>query len=549
MKTNKKKESENRDSWVLFFFPFFVFALVALIFKFNELYANRTREIQRQRVEQIQEKEFQEIRRELEPTLKERAAEEARTRVKAGSLAKVKAPVVHDGAPGSVLILGDKIRGQSEYGITLFHGSVGGEKVVLNSDTNAIGTRAFAESRSEEEAPDDDENYLPSRLKEVVFPGALKAIGDFAFWNCPIKKVFIPPKVSVLGIGAFSGACGEFVVSWENQYFTAVDGVLFTRDMSTLVCYPSMSPAEEYRVPDGVQTIADYAFAGAFHLKKVELPESVVNVGENSFTHCDSLTSINLPDVSVSDDGESHTAEEREFDGSRNVSKDQYAIQDILRSLAIQHRKETANAPEERKERPKLQIDPWETQFTPFRFVKSQDGVVVTGGSASEFVIPEGAVKIAEKAFEYSRVQALETPSSLREIGERAFWIAEKLKSVKFAEGLEKIDSAAFAYCRALETLETPKSLVEIGSSAFQGCESLKSVKLSKGLKTIGENAFFDCESLVSVELPEGLTTIGDYAFAYCPLTTVMLPSTVTSVGPNAFPPDCRVIGGSIQTE
>ena len=77
--------------------------------------------------------------------------------------------------------------------------------------------------------------------------------------------------------------------------------------------------------------------------------------------------------------------------------------------------------------------------------------------------------------------------------------------------------------------------VTSIGTSAFEGCSNLQSVVLPSSIKTINTDAFYGCVKLGSVNLPEGLTTIGLRAFYNCNLTEVTIPSTVTSIGNNAF--------------
>ena len=74
-----------------------------------------------------------------------------------------------------------------------------------------------------------------------------------------------------------------------------------------------------------------------------------------------------------------------------------------------------------------------------------------------------------------------------------------------------------------------------IGSSAFESCSNLQSVTLPNSITAINSSAFYYCTKLGSVNLPEGLTSISQYAFYKCNLDTIVIPSTVTSIGSKAF--------------
>jgi len=66
--------------------------------------------------------------------------------------------------------------------------------------------------------------------------------------------------------------------------------------------------------------------------------------------------------------------------------------------------------------------------------------------------------------------------------------------------------------------------------------QSMTSVTIPSSVTTIGENAFLECRSLTSVTIPSSVTTIGDLAFCGCSsLTSVAIPSSVTTIGNQAF--------------
>ena len=80
----------------------------------------------------------------------------------------------------------------------------------------------------------------------------------------------------------------------------------------------------------------------------------------------------------------------------------------------------------------------------------------------------------------------------------------------------------------------------KIGNYAFEGCSGLTSITLPSGVTSIGDSAFSGCIGLTSITLPSGVTKIGNYAFEGCSgLTSLTLPSGVTKIGNYAFS-SCR---------
>lgn len=101
---------------------------------------------------------------------------------------------------------------------------------------------------------------------------------------------------------------------------------------------------------------------------------------------------------------------------------------------------------------------------------------------------------------------------------------------------LTEIGGYAFYGCQHL-TSATFKKLITVGRSSFSSCSSLKSISLPE-VKEIKATAFNDC-GLTSISMPkiEILSSDNDSwgIFDYCPITTINIPSTIKSIGKNAF--------------
>ena len=75
-----------------------------------------------------------------------------------------------------------------------------------------------------------------------------------------------------------------------------------------------------------------------------------------------------------------------------------------------------------------------------------------------------------------------------------------------------------------------------IGNYAFSDCSGLTSLILPSNVTSIGYSAFYGCIRLTSLTLPSSVTSIGSSAFEGCrSLTSLILPSSVTSIGSSAF--------------
>ena len=85
-------------------------------------------------------------------------------------------------------------------------------------------------------------------------------------------------------------------VDSANQSYKDVDGVLYNKNMTTLVKYPSKKTASTFTVPNGVTKLEDCSMDSNTSLQKVVLPDSLKEVGYWSFMNCSNLSDITLPE-------------------------------------------------------------------------------------------------------------------------------------------------------------------------------------------------------------------------------------------------------------
>ncbi|MBQ8084569.1 MAG: leucine-rich repeat domain-containing protein [Lachnospiraceae bacterium] len=80
------------------------------------------------------------------------------------------------------------------------------------------------------------------------------------------------------------------------------------------------------------------------------------------------------------------------------------------------------------------------------------------------------------------------------------------------------------------------EGISSLGDGAFYRCEQLTSASLPSSLTSIGVNAFAACSELKAIVIPQGVVSIGDSGFKWCSsLGEISIPASVKSIGEDAF--------------
>lgn len=140
--------------------------------------------------------------------------------------------------------------------------------------------------------------YPQGRLEfEYRVPLGTQTIKDFAFKSSTLYFVFISLSVKNIEINAFegSGLLKAIYVDVENQYYSAINGVLYDKNRQSLIKYPLGRREEDYIIPFGVTSIHDSAFYGNAMIRNIVLPDSIIHIGNDAFKNCANLTEINIP--------------------------------------------------------------------------------------------------------------------------------------------------------------------------------------------------------------------------------------------------------------
>ena len=133
---------------------------------------------------------------------------------------------------------------------------------------------------------------------------AVNKLGEQAFARgvhseTKVKTINIGSNITTIEDGALHGptTLTNINVDSANPNYKSINGVVYSKDGTTLVAYPTGRTDKKFTVPSGVKTIGAYAFSRNNNIEEVVLPEGLTKIGYSSFMYCENLSKINIPET------------------------------------------------------------------------------------------------------------------------------------------------------------------------------------------------------------------------------------------------------------
>lgn len=434
-------------------------------------------------------------------------------------------------------------------------------------------------------------------MQSITLPLGLNNVGNHVFVGCSgLTSLVIPNEVASIGYGMLYGANAiqtltvPFIGEDENPEKTALgyffgteteyDNILVPQSLTTVNltkgttiyngtfknCYSltqinlpdsimyigeeafySCANLAQFVMPKNTYTINNSAFANCTNLRSIGMSDNIIKIKANAFANCVNLRSLTLPSV----------LEEVGAGAFENC----YRLFEVTKLCSLA---DVGGATDSAiKVYNSLDETPMERVYVNGYVIAKDDNSVwhlIDHAQASTLSLPavtEG-YKIPAKYFsEDASLKEVSISASVVELGDFAFTNNSELTSVTFVGGNVELGSAVFSNCSSLSVfnmnnatssnlprntfensisikeLYLPCGIVSIPSQMFMNYNNLTTVKIDA--KFIGSEAFYSCYNLKTVVLTN-VEAIGDEAFYYCSsLEGISFPTTLTEVGSSVF--------------
>ena len=390
---------------------------------------------------------------------------------------------------------------------------------------------------------DNDINKIPKAafeltvgLKKIEIPSSVKKIGDSAFDLSTVSEIKFNEGLETIGNLAFN-TWGSF------EKITLPSTVKSIGEE----CFNSYKPYL-IELNDGLERVGKQAFICKFANQSVKIPASVTEIGEKAFGYSDSGKKAEnftiygyrgtAAETYATENGFTFVPLDLvEFERFEDTTSTSPVYDVTVHSGAVVEERQYAEPYEEWSEDHywinKLTFDargvaPITINDYGFAGANGAPGYIRT----IDF-IGSGDVVFGSQVFNFTGIESLTLPANVK-FKDNAEGVFTSCLRLKTADIYCDVVPKMFDDCNSLETVNFKGNTTSIPYAAFRNC-NIKRLDIPSSVKSIGEEAFFGSYQMAAVTLRSGLSSIGAKAFYGNNFKSVTIPISVTSIGEKAF--------------
>ena len=332
-----------------------------------------------------------------------------------------------------------------------------------------------------------------TNLKNLELSQNLENLGSQALQNTSLTTLKFPANLNSIDTGAINISTLQEIDTSENNYFEFKNGVLYSKDLKTLVM--ALSNITNINMENSVETIQGYAFYNCNRLSDINLTENVKNIKLWSFYNS------NLKKITVDANNKYLKTDENNnlynIDGTvlyRLFDTGNVTIKEGVKNIqggAILDNKTIKSI------------------TLPESFVGDTTNTFSIFPSIDYLLLPKNVntfnkptyqkVKEIEVSSENPYLQSVNNEYILSKDGTELYWVKTDLVDVNIPENVKTIRPYALMNLK-VETITLPKEVTKIQGNVLYG-SSVKKLEIQSKISAIGSDAFLDANSLTEIRI------------------------------------------------
>lgn len=263
-----------------------------------------------------------------------------------------------------------------------------------------------------------------------------------------------------------------------------------------------------------VTRISQWAFSSCFYITSLEVPSTIIDIGNSAFYNCYGLKTIIFHSENLNIGSDAFYGTNKLYFACLKDSQ----VEECLNNYVYYYIDGTF---EENTVTGRYNNNDWSLNKKIGKLYIDCSSSINYDGTWNKF---------------YKLIKEIEITGNCQTIGDDLFRGYVNLEKVSLPKTLETINNFVFAQCESLKSIVIPENVNNIGRGTFYDCSSLIDVTILGPITILNDSLFENCNSLVNVQLPCTLNTFDHQVFKNCKnLTNIEIPSTLTSIDYEAF--------------
>lgn len=360
--------------------------------------------------------------------------------------------------------------------------------------------------------------YGCTNLKKVHISSTVTSIDQSFINSTAIEEITVSPNNKNIKYDSTKHIFTNVVTDTQTQTET-VDAYLYAYGQLPAAALDSEGTLT---IPDGIKSIADYAFQKQTGIKKISFPASLEYIGSYAFDGCTNLAEIEFRGTSSLKELGSYV-----FQSTALVSPTLPNSIDTMGSYVFSKCTKLTSA------------------NIPTGITSIPGGMFSGCTSLVTFTVPTHVTSLGNSSAGGSvfngctKLETVTLHDGIEYIGSSTFKGCSKLNNVTLPDNTSfvALENNLFENCKALTTITIPANVTKIGTTlgtgaTFKGCSNLTTVIFEgTNVTAIQGYSFQNCTKLVNFTMPENLSVLGRSAFNACKaLTNITLPVGLTEL-------------------